>query len=95
MTSETKRPLNGTRTHPLTPHATSELRSLRGGGRPRQEINPGVIDRLSREGLIETYDASSPYRTRKGDVRFVRLTSAGTERIAATDAIAKSTREGI
>ena len=48
-----KVPLNGTKTHPLSQHALGVLQRLSRYPIPRSEINPGVIDRLSREDLIE------------------------------------------
>jgi hypothetical protein len=59
-------PLNGTKTHPLTKHALGELERIAAAPVPRQEVNPGVVDRLLREDLVEAYFAPSPYQTRKG-----------------------------
>ncbi len=56
-----KPPLNGTKTHPLTEHGFSALKQLRSGPLPAQSFNPGVIDRLLRESLIELKDGPSPY----------------------------------
>ena len=48
------KPLNGTKTHPLKPAALAVLRSLVDGGpRRAHTINPGVRNRLAREGLAE------------------------------------------
>lgn len=73
--SETKpkEPLNGTKTHPLSPHALSVLERIRLGPVPYQEINAGVIDRLLREGVVEVVHLPSPYKTVKGTVRHLRI----------------------
>lgn len=74
----TIRPLNGENTHPLTRFALSTLRELLSGERPRQEINPGVCNRLLREALVEEVSLVSPYRTHKGrQIPFFRITAAG------------------
>jgi len=44
-------PLNGTKTHPLKPASIAVLRQLALGPIRAEKINPGVRDRLSREGL--------------------------------------------
>lgn len=46
-------PLNGSKTHPLCEHALGILKSLLNGPIPNYKINPGVINRLLREDLIE------------------------------------------
>lgn len=70
-------PLNGTKTHPLTDHARAALRRLRAGPLPRQEFNPGVINRLLREDLIECRMGPSPYKTRIGEREYAHITDAG------------------
>lgn len=55
MTDQQSNPLNGTKTHPLTPHAWSILERLARGPVRAHEINPGVIDRLSRGDLTNAY----------------------------------------
>lgn len=73
-----KKPLNGERTHPLSAHALEELRSLTRSPQPRQTINPGVVDRLSREALVEEVSLPSPYAKHKGGrIAFLRATPAG------------------
>lgn len=62
----THKPLNGEKTHPLSPFAQSVLISLRSGPIPRSDLNPGIVDRLLREGCTEIADLPSPYRTHKG-----------------------------
>lgn len=72
-----KPPLNGTRTHPLSEHAKGILRELTRGPVPSYSINPGVRDRLSREGLV--------IETEFGWKRFYSITAAGRARIAEND----------
>ena len=71
------KPLNGERTHPLTPAALRVLADLCRAPIPRQEINPGIVDRLEREDLATVEDLPSPYRTRPGKVRHLVVTAAG------------------
>lgn len=59
-------PLNGSKTHPLTDHARDCLKSLDHGPRPRQEFNPGVVNRLLREDLAAVVSLPSPYPSHKG-----------------------------
>lgn len=74
-----KKPLNGTKTHPLTKASIEVLRDIgRRGFVPRLELNPGVYDRLDRESLIETAPLPSPYKTHKGKlIDHVGITEAG------------------
>lgn len=74
-----KKPLNGTKTHPLTQASIEVLRDIaRQGFVPRQKLNPGVYDRLDRENLIETAPLPSPYKTHKGKwIDHVGITEAG------------------
>lgn len=75
-------PLNGTRTHPLSEKAKDALRGLLAHPQPSQEYNPGVVNRLLREALVELVDLPSPYRTRKGNVSHLQITEAGRKVIA-------------
>lgn len=71
-------PLNGTETHPLSAHALAELRDIARRPQPCNGINPGVINRLLREGLAETVDLRSPFPTHKGSaIPHLRITDAG------------------
>ncbi len=65
------------RPHPLTAATRAALRSLLAGPKPRQEINPGVADRLRRGGLVDSVQQPSPYKTRKGTVEHLHLTAPG------------------
>lgn len=72
------KPLNGEKTHPLSAHALEELRTLLNGPRPQQEFNPGVVNRLAREALVEEVQLPSPYATHKGrKITFLQITPAG------------------
>lgn len=71
-------PLNGAKTHPLTAHAIAALVDLSHGPQPRQELNPGVANRLLRGALVETVMLPSPYKVHKGArIEFLRLTKCG------------------
>lgn len=77
-------PLNGTKTHPLTPASLNALRELAKGPQPRKEFNPGVANRLLREALVESVDLPSPYASHKGrNTEHLRATPAGIERLAS------------
>ena len=72
------RPLNGEKTHPLTPHSIAALVDLSHGPKPRQELNPGVANRLLRGELVEVVALPSPYKTHRGArIEHLRLTKAG------------------
>lgn len=78
------KPLNGEKTHPLSAHALEALRTLLNGPRPQQEFNPGVVNRLAREALVETVQQPSPYATHKGlKISFLRITEAGLAALAS------------
>jgi hypothetical protein len=63
---------------PISDHADRVLDGLVVGPRPRQELNPGVAERLEKSGYIETYSDISPYKTHKGTrISFVRITDKG------------------
>lgn len=51
---------------PLTHHGMAALQRLTSGPIPRQEINPGVAERLERGGLAQCVSLPSPYATHKG-----------------------------
>ncbi len=58
-------PLNGTLTHPLSPHAITVLLRIATSPMPTVQINPGVVDRLLRENLVELVRLPSPFKTHK------------------------------
>lgn len=78
------KPLNGAKTHPMTPASLDALRDVAANPLPRQELNPGVANRLLREALVESVELPSPYATHKGrNIEHLRVTAAGVERLAA------------
>lgn len=83
-------PLNGEKTHPLSATALACLRSLLSGPRPKSDVNPGVVNRLTRTGagdpLAELVSLPSPYKTRKGElVLHLQITDAGRGHLATAD----------
>ncbi len=79
------RPLSGSKTHPLTPTSLEALRRLATKPLPRQELNPGVANRLLREALVESVDLPSPYATHKGrSIEHLRASAAGVARLASS-----------
>lgn len=81
-------PLNGTKTHPLTPHAIAELRHIKNHGPvPAQSINAGVRDRFHREALVETVSHPSPYVThKKRPIDHFIISPEGRQRLTEMDA---------
>lgn len=80
MTSSTSQ---APKLRPLTSVAIETLRDLARRPAPRQEINPGLCNRLLLESLVEEVELPSPYATHKGrNIVFFQLTSAGRERLA-------------
>ena len=82
MTIDETKPLDGEEAHPLSEVARVTLGRLLGEPIPRSQVNPGVADRLEREGLVEVVDLPSPFRTVRGKVRHLRVTEAGRQRLA-------------
>jgi hypothetical protein len=75
-------PLNGTKTHPLTDFAKKALGQIAKHPVPRQEVNPGVVNRLLRECLVESIELPSPYQKHKGGgIEFLKITKAGVDRL--------------
>lgn len=71
--------------HPLSNHALDVLMEISARPIPRQEINPGVADRLEREALIEVIQLPSPYKGQGKKIRYIQfsqITDAGRARIA-------------
>lgn len=74
------KPLNGEKSHPLTPHALQALVALMDGPKPCQTFNPGVVNRLLRGELVESVARPSPYKTHAGrSIEHLQLTAAGRE----------------
>jgi len=62
---------------PLSALAKKTLRSLLTAPVPRQEINAGLCWKLEEGGLVETCWLPNPYKTKRGTVRYLRITDAG------------------
>jgi hypothetical protein len=76
-------PLNGTKIHPLSAHAKSTLDSIARSPRPSQEVNPGVVRRLTDESLVEVVRLPSPYKKHKGEkIAHLQITDAGRQELA-------------
>jgi hypothetical protein len=77
------KPLNGTKTHPLSIHAKQVLAEIARAPVPKLDVNPGVRDRLYRESLIEFVKLPSPYKKHKGGkCDFLQITKAGLDALA-------------
>lgn len=50
----------------LSPHAAAELRDIASKPLPCQAVNPGVVAKLTREGLARIVQLPSPFATHKG-----------------------------
>jgi hypothetical protein len=75
-------PMNGIKTHPLSAHALAELRDIAAAPVPRCAVNPGVANRLEREGLVRGVEIKSPYKAHKGGTCLhLEITDAGRERL--------------
>ncbi len=72
-----------TRLLPLKEGAWKALENLARGPVPSKDINMGVVNRLSREGLIASTDLPSPYKTVKGNVLHYIITEAGRRKLAS------------
>jgi hypothetical protein len=72
--------LHSTKTHTLSHHSIDVLRRLRTHGPiPCSGVNPGIVSRLQRSGLVELILLPSPYPTHRGNRRIAHLalTDAG------------------
>lgn len=67
----------------LSPTALDALIKIARAPMPRQALNPGVARKLEREGLVESFEASSPYKTVKGRVRYLRVTMSGRDLLSS------------
>lgn len=75
-------PLNGMKTHPLKPASIAALRRLAHGPVRSEQLNPGVRDRLHREGLAEEHSAGAFPSAR---ARQWEITAAGRAALAEID----------
>jgi hypothetical protein len=73
-------PLNGTKTHPLKPKSIAVLRDLAEAPVESCRINPGVRDRLTREGLAEEHAPTAGVNAAR---RCHRITDAGRKVLAS------------
>ena len=64
--------LNGGNTRPMSATAREMLAKIKVAPIPAQEINPGVVDRLLREGCVELVNLPSPYKTVRRPVSHLR-----------------------
>ena len=79
------KPLNGTKTHPLSEHALTVLAAIANAPQASHTVNPGVINRLMRESLVTVEQMPSPFKAyRGGDCSFLCITQAGRDVLAAT-----------
>jgi hypothetical protein len=80
------KPLNGEKTHPLKPAAIQALKLLhQSGSKPAQEFNPGVCNRLAREGLVRGVMLPSPYKSHKGAcITHLEITEDGVSALKQT-----------
>ena len=83
------RPLNGTKTHPLSKVAISALKFIRLHPSPRQSFNPGLVNRLEREELVETFQLQGAYKTVKGKTAYLKITDKGLRTLETLSAISQ------
>lgn len=71
------KPLNGEQTHPLRPAALRVLQQLEQRAIPCYQVNPSVVDRLLREGLVEVVELPFRYGKKMLPKRHLRITQEG------------------
>jgi hypothetical protein len=70
--------LNGGKTRPLSAFAIGVLEGIARTPQTAISINPGVVDRLKREDLVELVMLPSPYKSHAGgDCWHLRITAKG------------------
>ncbi len=74
-------PLNGTKTHPLTPLGLAALRRLVEHPIPKWQMNPGQVNRLLREKLAEVVTLPIKFKHGVRTIPCVQITDAGREAI--------------
>ena len=64
---------------PLSQSAKAALEAIFRQTQPRQEFNPGVVDRLMRDGLVDVVLRRSPYRSHRDRrmIEHLEVTAAG------------------
>ncbi len=81
---------NMTTSRPLSAHALGKLQRIAEKPQPTQEVNPGVIDKLLRESLVELVLLPSPFKSHQGRaIEHLRATEAGRARAAGVDGFAQ------
>lgn len=79
-------PLNGEKTHALSEHSLGRLREIARHPLPRQDVNPGVANRLLREGLVQEVLLPSPFKSHKGkSIAHLSITAEGRQRLGCSD----------
>lgn len=76
-------PLNGSKIHPLSDFAIGVLKMIKRKPMPAQEVNAGVVHRLTDENLVELKPGPSPYKKHSKfiKVQFLHITDAGEQRL--------------
>jgi len=68
---------------PLSEHALAELRDIVAKPVPNCAVNPGVANKLLREGLVEEVQLRSPFATHAGKlIGHLKATATGRARIS-------------
>ena len=78
--------LNGGTTKPLTNSALSCLEAMARAPIPAAQVNPGIIDRLTRRDVVlaDVVTLPSPYESHRGrPVEHLRINAAGLAALAA------------
>jgi len=88
------KPLNGEKTHPLSQIALDALVAIEKKPAPRQTLNPGLVNRLLREALVESVYLPSPWKSVKRSVEHLQITAAGRERLVEKSLSKKVVQEG-
>lgn len=78
--------LNGGKTKPLTASGWAALASLQSGPCPKVHLNPGIVDRLTREPdpLARRVELPSPFAKDKGGTcAHIEITDHGRQTLAS------------
>lgn len=67
----------------LTSAAFDALRDMERKPVPRQEVNPGLVQRLLRDALATCVELESPYATVRKKVTHLQITDAGRAAVRA------------
>lgn len=66
---------------PLTTHGFAMLRRLTEAPVPKREVNPGLFDKLVREGLAKAADHPSQFGIKGQKTTYLEITPAGMSRL--------------